>query len=148
MIVLTISDWILSEVSEDELKKSNWDYRIITADEKYMVIDYDKDQARPYVKALLAKVNKLKEVRMLWWLLSFMFVFYITSVIMSSVALFRIAEIDRKIINIPNLGKIQLQKPESVKDPILDSLWVSTDNWSFETISDTQKQEIKGRLFQ
>lgn len=75
MYVLKIEDGILStlpwgsEALERESKKNNWFYRIKTADDRFAVIDYDKDKARPYVKALLAKVNKLREVKLLYFVL-------------------------------------------------------------------------------
>ncbi len=69
--ILVIKDGILchlsnSEEEKKEIEKKNWDYRMISKSGQYMVIDYDKDQARPYVKALLAKVNRLREVKMLY----------------------------------------------------------------------------------
>ena len=53
-----------------ELAKKNNTYRVVSASEDYMVIDYDKEQARPYVKALLAKVNKLREIKILYFCLA------------------------------------------------------------------------------
>lgn len=75
MTVLKIEDGILSVLPWDssalerESKKNNWFYRIKTADDRFAVIDYDKDKARPYVKALLAKVNRLREVKLLYFVL-------------------------------------------------------------------------------
>ena len=75
MTILKIEDGILSvlpwnsEALEKESKKNNWFYRIKTADDRFAVIDYDKDKARPYVKALLAKVNRLREVKLLYFVL-------------------------------------------------------------------------------
>ena len=70
MPTLKIEDGIMKELApseeETESKKNNWYYRIETSDGHYRVIDYDKDKARPYVKALLAKVNKLREVKLLY----------------------------------------------------------------------------------
>ena len=76
MQYLKIENGILKQVDRKEEiealeKKSNWkfDYRLVTASGQFCVIDFDKDQARPYVKALLAKVNKLLEVKLLWVIL-------------------------------------------------------------------------------
>lgn len=66
--VLTVLPWD-STALEREAKKNNWFYRIKTADDRFAVIDYDKDKARPYVKALLAKVNRLREVKLLYFVL-------------------------------------------------------------------------------
>ena len=69
MKLLTIRDWILNiitdiEEEKKEIAKDNWHYRLTTANKEYTVIDYDKDLARPYVKALLAKVNKFIESKL------------------------------------------------------------------------------------
>lgn len=40
------------------------------SDGKTAIIDYDKDKGRFYVKAFLANVNDLKEIRLLKWVLS------------------------------------------------------------------------------
>lgn len=73
MQVLVIENGILKSIEKRqddvkrELSKENFSYRLETSDWKILLIDYDKDKARPYVKALLAKVGKLREVKMLWW---------------------------------------------------------------------------------
>ena len=81
--ILVIRDGILSHLSnteeeKKEIEKKNWDYRMTSKSGQYMVIDYDKDQARPYVKALLAKVNRLREVKMLYITIAMVLVSWIT----------------------------------------------------------------------
>lgn len=81
--VLVMDEGILREVPrgsfdfEREEKKNNWIYRKYTASGRYCLVDYDKDKARPWVKALLAKVNKLKEVKMLWFVIGMQIIFAI-----------------------------------------------------------------------
>jgi len=50
--------------------------------------------ARPYVKALLAKVNKLKEVKMLWWILFILVFTYISFLGLFFIGLFKVLDIE------------------------------------------------------
>lgn len=66
-----------------EERKDNWKYVMTSVCEKYKIIDYDKDKARPYFKALLAKVNKLLEVKLLWALVIICSVHWLTDSVLS-----------------------------------------------------------------
>jgi len=110
MIILTIKDGILKEVfkekEQDELKKDNWQYRLTTASQEYTIIDYDKDLARPYVKAILAKVNKLKEVKMLWAVIIIMVFAYLSFIALFFVQYLGVNDL-RKAIAAINTAKTQ-----------------------------------------
>lgn len=71
-IILKRQEWILTIIDKiPDIDKKTWIYVLITPDEKYTLVDYDTHQARMYVKNLLAKMNKLLEVRMLWRIIIF-----------------------------------------------------------------------------
>lgn len=53
-----------------EKKARNGLYTCESADASIVLINYDRDDARPYVKALIAKANKLREVKLLYWALA------------------------------------------------------------------------------
>jgi len=104
MIILTIKDGILKELvkekEQDELKKDNWQYRLTTASQEYTIIDYDKDLARPYVKAILAKVNKLKEVKMLWAVIIILIFAYLSFIALFFVQYFGVNDLRKAIATI------------------------------------------------
>lgn len=67
-----IKDWqtqrrVFSTKEIDAERKANgwWLYIMYNPDGKGAVIDYDKDKGKPYVKAFLARVNKLLEVTLI-----------------------------------------------------------------------------------
>ena len=124
MILLTISNGILKEVNKEnelwEMKKDNWQYRLTTASRDYTIIDYDKDLARPYVKAILAKVNKLKEVKMLWAVLIIMVFFYLSFIALFFVQYFRISDLQKIMSNIPTQKVNNIQQQIN---PAFDSIW-------------------------
>ncbi len=106
--LLTIKDWILkviwnTEDEKTEFSKNNWEYRLTTASGQFTIIDYDKDKARPYVKALLAKVNHLREVKMLWFSLGISILMLLISIFCYVLILIRIGGVDKRIseISIP-----------------------------------------------
>jgi hypothetical protein len=105
MVVLIIKNGILKQIGTEEekkeLEKANWDYRLITASGQYCVIDYDKDQARPYVKALLAKVNKLKEVKLLYATIFILIFSFIGMCAFGTLALIEIGNTKKMIAAIP-----------------------------------------------
>jgi len=131
MIILTIKDGILKEVlqekEQDEMKKDNWQYRLTTASQQFTIIDYDKDLARPYVKAILAKVNKLKEVKMLWAVIIILVFLFLFSCVFSVITLLRLNDLWKwintinttKTTNIPAAANIN-RLPDNNKD--FDSL--------------------------
>ena len=117
MQVLIIKNGILKQIGREEekkeLEKNNWDYRLITASGQYCVIDYDKDQARPYVKALLAKVNKLKEVKLLYATIFILILSFISFCVFGTVTLIEVGNVKKMITAIPPPQKIeQAKKPE------------------------------------
>lgn len=68
-----------------------------TASGRFLVIDYDKDKARPYVKALLAKVNRLKEVKMLWFALFFLVLGILAQIALFFVLSFQVTELAKLV---------------------------------------------------
>lgn len=106
MVLLIVENWILREVTQDEqkeeLKKQNWNYRLVSKNETYTLIDYDKDQARFYVKALLAKVNKLKEVKMLWGAIFLMTITFLSMILFFTVTFFKFSEVIKAIDKTPS----------------------------------------------
>jgi len=70
-----------SRALEREKKARNGLYTCESADADFVLINYDRDDARPYVKALIAKANKLREVKLLYLSLAlhlFMIVWMVT----------------------------------------------------------------------
>lgn len=131
MELLIIRDWILKRIEdiEEEKKetaKDNWHYRLTSADKQFTVIDYDKDLARPYVKALLAKVNKLKEVKLLWATIIILIFSFFTFVILFIVSFYRIWQINKLIIDNKNISPsniIQDIIPKKLNNPAFDEIW-------------------------
>jgi len=130
MKLLTIRDWILNiitdiEEEKKEIAKDNWHYRLTTANKEYTVIDYDKDLARPYVKALLAKVNKLKEVKLLWATIIILIFSFFTFVILFIVSFYRIWQVNKLILENKNIAPssiIQDLIPKKMNNPAFDSI--------------------------
>lgn len=85
---------------EREMKKANDPYRRYTADGRFVLIDYDKEKARPFVKALLAKVGKLKEVKMLWWVIFLSVIFFVISAIAFAVQIAQLNGLSKQISQI------------------------------------------------
>jgi len=148
MQLLIIKDWILKELNETEdikkeLSKDNWHYRLTTASLNYTLIDYDKDLARPYVKALLAKVNKLKEVKMLWWILFILVFTYISFLGLFFIGLFKVLDIETWLI------KTTEQLKNNVK--IEDSINNITKNRAYDSVDpiiESGANNKKDHLFQ
>lgn len=145
MVLLIVKDWILKEIvnAEEEKKetaKDNWHYRLTSATWNYTLIDYDKDLARPYVKALLAKVNKLKEVKMLWAVLFLILFTYLTFFALFFIQYFRISDLQKLISDIPKVNNANIQKQQSSisqNNNYFDTLWGTpaktneiTNTWS------------------
>ena len=119
MQILIIKDGILRELTTEEevgeLKKDNWQYRLTSASRDYCIIDYDKDLARPYVKAILAKVNKLKEVKMLWGVLFLLIFTYISLVILWVVQYISVNDLRKTIVNQQaSISTTQKKEQESI----------------------------------
>jgi len=119
MQLLIIKDWILKELEETEeikkeLAKDNWHYRLTTSSLNYTLIDYDKDLGRPYVKALLAKVNKLKEVKMLFWVLFILIFTYITFLVLFFLWFFKILDLEKWLIKTTEILKNNKTTQETV----------------------------------
>lgn len=140
MQLLVIKNGILENVTiteevEKELKKDNWHYRLVTACKNYVLIDYDKDLARPYVKALLAKVNKLREVKMLVWVLFILVFTYITFLILFFLSFFKILDIEKSIVKIQEVEKTNKKTEQTILD-------INT-NKAFNRVETTEeKQEL------
>jgi len=103
------------------MKKNNWFYKLETPDGCHLLIDYDKDKARPYVKALLAKVNRLKEVKMLWWLIGISLLFFSVLCVTCLTALWKISALSdsmeglKKNVNAQVPMQLQAQRIEMQK---------------------------------
>lgn len=68
------------------------------ADGRSAIIDYDKDKGRFYVKAFLAKVNDLKEIRLLWWVLFMLGFSLFMQIVLFSVSFYSTAKSREEII--------------------------------------------------
>lgn len=104
--ILIRDKWILRVVTEEdelkkELEKKNWEYRLTDKTERFMLIDYDKDEGRFYVKALLAKVNKLKEVKMLWMVIFTLLLFFLVYVASFVVLSLKISDLQKAVLAAP-----------------------------------------------
>lgn len=122
MQYLKIENGILKQVDRKEEiealeKKSNWkfDYRLVTASWQFCVIDFDKDQARPYVKALLAKVNKLLEVKLLWVILILVSILLISLWAGYVLQMIEIQTIKKGIAELKTVQTQNIQKPAVLK---------------------------------
>lgn len=138
MQLLVIKNGILENVTiteevEKELKKDNWHYRLVTSCKNYVLIDYDKDLARPYVKALLAKVNKLREVKMLVWVLFILVFTYITFLILFFLSFFKILDIEKSIVKIQEIEKTNKKTEQTILD-------INT-NKAFNRVETTEKKQ-------
>lgn len=128
MQYLKIENGILKQVDRKEEieeleKKSNWkfDYRLVTASGQYCVVDYDKDQARRYVKALLAKVNKLLEVKLLWIILALVSILLISLWVWYVLQMIEIQNIKKgiaelKTVQTQNIKKETILRPLDIKE--------------------------------
>lgn len=96
------------------MKKNNWEYRRTTSDGRFVLIDYDKDKARPYVKALLAKVGKLKEVKMLYWAIGLQVFFFLSTF---TALMVLIAMMDKTTASVSKLSTNQQSIPVFNKVP-------------------------------
>lgn len=136
--VLVMDEGILREVPrgsfdfEREEKKNNWIYRKYTASGRYCLVDYDKDKARPWVKALLAKVNKLKEVKMLWFVIGMQVLFAICGLILFLIVIDQIGKTQEMI------GKINVKTPPAVSKVVEKEM---PD--PFEDVKDVQNEQIE-----
>ncbi len=125
MQTLIIKDGVLrqlgnSEEEKKELAKNNWDYRLVTASGQFTVIDYDKDLARPYVKALLAKVNRLREVKMLWGVLILSILTMIGGTFLFTLVLVEIGKINKSLTTInETMSKVVSNNPKKETLPHL-----------------------------
>lgn len=149
MQLLIIKDWILKELSETEevkkeLSKDNWHYRLTTASLNYTLIDYDKDLARPYVKALLAKVNKLKEVKMLWWVLFILIFTYISFLSLFFIWFFKVLDVEKSLLKTSE----QLKNNTKIEETISNI----SRNRAFDSVEtpliNSGAESKKDRLFQ
>lgn len=70
--VFTLKNGVFSRLEggtralEREKKTRNGLFTCESATADIVLINYDRDDARPYVKALMAKANKLREVKLLY----------------------------------------------------------------------------------
>lgn len=115
---------------KSEEKKNNWLYRTYTSDGMYCLIDYDKDKARPYFKALLSKVNKLLEVKLLWFIIAFMVLSSLFSIVFWIIVLSQIWNVQDGIknIKIPTQNNVQ----------VVPNGWVNI----FEDVKDQTKNQV------
>jgi hypothetical protein len=87
----------------------------------YRVIDYDKDKARPYVKALLAKVNRLREVKLLYLTIILLIIVIAEAAVFGTVVSNQVADVSKLAREVKeNVGK-PVPAP-IVRRPNIDSI--------------------------
>ena len=86
-----------------------------TSDGKSAIIDYDADKGRYYVKAFLAKVNNLKEIRLLKWTIAIIIVTWIFSVLLDIFQIYTASKIGESCAKAVSVSA-QSAKPVEVAD--------------------------------
>ena len=77
--IFTLRKWVFREVpvgsaSHAYERASRWTYSILSPMQDSVLLNYDVDDARPYVKRLLGVVNNLREVKLLYLTIVLIFI--------------------------------------------------------------------------
>jgi len=86
------------EIKEETKARGGFLPIMYAADGRSAIVDYDKDKGRFYVKAFLAKVNDLKEIRLLKWVLSLQGINIFLEIVFFCVVLYFISSAEERII--------------------------------------------------
>lgn len=84
-----------------------------TADGRFTIVDYDKDKIRPYVKSLLAKVNRLLEVKLLWFVILEMLLIFVFAIVLWAFLMSQIRNVeDSQAKILEAISKISVPAPK------------------------------------